>query len=177
MDSIRLSKNDIELRALHQDDAPELARLANDKSIFDMVRDYFPHPYSINDAIAFISGKQGLHPVTTFGIMYQGKLAGMVDIKIQTDVYRKSGEVGYWIGAPYRGLGIASDAVSLVTEYGFRTLDINRLFAGVYSTNHGSMRVLEKCGYLFEGISRQAIWKNGQFLDLHRYGFVKELGY
>ena len=38
------------------------------------------------------------------------------------------------------------------------------------------MRVLEKCGYLLEGISRQAVWKNGQFLDLHQYAFVRDEG-
>ena len=122
MDSLPLSKNNIDLRPLEEDDAAELAKLANDKSIFDNVRDYFPHPYVINDAIGFITGKLDVHPTTTFGIVYQGKLAGMIDLKLQSDVYRKSAEVGYWIGAPYRGLGIATTAVSLITAYGINIL-------------------------------------------------------
>ena len=169
-----IGKSNIELNPLRKENAAELAHLANDKTIFDNVRDYFPHPYSVNDAISFITSKMGLKPTTTFGIFYQGNLSGMVDIKLQTDVYRKSAEIGYWIGAPYRGLGIATHAVSLITDYGIKAFDLNRLYAGVFSTNPGSMRVLEKCGYLLEGISRQAVWKNGQFLDLHLYGYVKD---
>ena len=174
MEPPQLSKENIQLRPLNLDDADELARLANDKTIFDNVRDYFPHPYTKNDAIAFISGKLDRYPVTTFGITHQGKLAGMIGIKLQTDIYRKSGEIGYWIGAPYRGLGIATVAVSLITEYGINTFGFNRLYAEVFSTNPISMKVLEKCGYLLEGISRQAIWKNGKFLDAHRYAFVRD---
>jgi len=161
------------LRPPKENDAAELARLANDRTIFDNVRDYFPHPYRLKDANSFIAQTMGEDPAVTFAICYKKELAGVIGIKKQSDIYRKSGEVGYWIGAPYRGMGIATMAVSLITTYGLSSLGLNRLYAGVFSRNPASMKVLEKCGYLREGIARNAVWKNGQLLDEYRYAFVK----
>lgn len=169
-----LRKDNIKLRQLAEDDASELARLGNDPTIFDNVRDYFPNPYSIKDAHSFITQTSLEDPVRTFAITYREQLAGVIGIKKQTDIYRKSGEVGYWIGAPYRGVGIATIAVALITDYGIKRLGLNRLYAGVFSTNTASMKVLEKCGYLREGISRKGVWKNGRFLDEYRYAFVRD---
>ena len=109
----------------------------------------------------------------TFAIDFKGKFVGVIGIKTQTDIYRRSGEVGYWIGKPHQGQGIATIALELITEYGLNVLGLNRLFAGVFSNNAASIRVLEKCGYLHEGIHKDAVWKNQRFLDEHRYGFVK----
>ena len=167
---------DVELRQFQEDDVTELARLANDKTIFDNVRDYFPNPYTIKDAQSFILQTSLENPACTFAIIYRKQLAGVVGIKRQTDIYRKSGEVGYWIGAPYRGKGIATIAVAIITTYGIKKLGLNRLYAGVFSTNPASMKVLEKCGYLREGISRNGVWKSGRFLDEYRYGFVEDQG-
>ncbi len=172
MKSTEPVKGAVALRCFKEADAADLAKLANDKTIFDNVRDYFPYPYTLEDAKAFISSKLHQDPWTTFTIAYNGDLAGMADIKLQSDVYRKSGEVGYWIGAPFRGRGIATVAVTLITHYGINKLGLNRLYAGVFSSNPTSMQVLKKCGYLFEGISKQAVWKNDRFLDLHQFAYV-----
>lgn len=164
----------VELRGLRMEDSQALAVQANDRDIFDKVRDYFPHPYGIEDAKAFIQMVLEEQPRLTFGIFYHGQLAGMIGLKLQSDVYRKSAEVGYWIGANFRGKGITTSALALITSYGVNTLLLKRLYAGAFSNNPPSMRVLEKCGYLFEGVARKAIWKNGEHLDEHRYGFVAE---
>jgi RimJ/RimL family protein N-acetyltransferase len=71
-------------------------------------------------------------------------------------------------------MGIATIAVSLITSYGIKVLGLNRLYASVFSINPASMKVLEKCGYLREGIARNAVWKNGKPLDEYRYAYAKE---
>ena len=78
-------------------------------------------------------------------------------------------EIGYWIGEPYWGRGIATAAARGLTAFGFERLALRRIEAPIYAPNKASMRVLEKCGYVCEGIMRDAVIKNGQLLDAHLY--------
>ena len=171
----RLINSPVQLRELKQSDAKILASLANDREIWRNVRDHFPHPYSLEHAKRFITEAITLKPPVTFAIAFNNKFVGVIGIKTQIDIYRRSGEVGYWIGKPHQGQGIATIALALITDYGLNVLNLNRLFAGVFSNNAASIRVLEKCGYLHEGTHKDAVWKNQRFLDEHRYGFVQTL--
>jgi ribosomal-protein-alanine N-acetyltransferase len=70
-------------------------------------------------------------------------------------------------------MGIASNAVMLLSEYAFETLDLVRLHTGVFDYNKASRRVLEKCGFTLEGIFRKSVIKNGKFFDEYRYAKLK----
>ena len=80
-------------------------------------------------------------------------------------MYRRTAEIGYWLAEPWRGRGIATDAVRALVPVAFRRFDIVRLQAGVFSNNPASMRVLEQCGFSREAVRERAIWKNGLLLD------------
>ncbi len=162
-------KEKIKIRPLNLSDKSELAKLANNKKIWDNLRDYFPYPYNENDADFFIKLTEQENPKQNFGIEYNGKLCGVIGLIIQKDVYRKSAEIGYWIGEPYWGMGIATKAVELITVYGFNTLNLNRIYTGVFEYNTASMKVLEKNGFEKEGIFKMAVFKNEKFFDEHRY--------
>ncbi len=114
------------------------------------------------------------NPKQTFAIEYSGQLCGGVGLIIQEDVYRKSAEIGYWVGEPYWGKGIASEAVTQLTEYGFNELNLLRIYAGVFDFNVGSMKVLEKNGFVKEGVFKNAVIKNGRICDEHRYCKLRE---
>jgi len=159
----------IKIRHLKLSDKSELAKLANNKKIWDNLRDYIPFPYTESDADFFINLTKGEDPRQTFGIEYKGKLSGVIGLVMQKDVYQKSAEIGYWIGEPFWGNGIATKAVKLITEYGFNKLDLNRIFTGVFEHNRASMTVLEKNGYEKEGIFKNAIIKNDKVFNEHRF--------
>lgn len=161
------------LRPLQIDDNEDLARLANNKHVWDNLRDVLPHPYQVSDAENFILSIANDDPQLVFAIEYQSKLCGVIGLVMQTDVYRLSAEIGYWLGEPYWGIGIATRAVSLVTDYAFKTLGFHRVYAGIFEYNKPSMRVLEKNGFVKEGIFKQSIIKNGKMWDEHRYAKVK----
>ena len=167
-------ENTVQLRRLQPEDAPQLAILANNKKIWDHLRDFLPHPYLETDAVEFINSTLREDPHQNFAITYKEELCGVIGIIAQEDVYKKSGEVGYWIGEPYWGKGIATEAVKKITQYGFEQLQLARVFAGIFSFNKASMRVLEKNGFQSEGIFRNAIFKNNQLWDEHRYAKVNE---
>ncbi len=172
--SAALKSGKVELAPLGANEAGELATLANDKAIWDNLRDYFPHPYQRAHAVEFIAEVSKAEPRLVLAIRYQNSLAGIIGLNPQSDVYCKSMEIGYWLGRPFWGRGIATEAVGLMNSYAFENFDCNRLFTGVFAYNIPSMRVLEKCGYQQEGIAQQAIWKNQRFWNEHRYALLKD---
>ncbi|WP_378180792.1 GNAT family N-acetyltransferase [Aquimarina sp. SS2-1] len=167
-----MQSQEIKIRALELSDIPILAKLANNCKIWDNLRDYFPHPYTESDAKVFINMTSKQHPQQSFGITYKDVLCGVISLVIQNDVYRQSAEIGYWIGEPYWGKGIATKAVDLITRYGFEKLNLIRIYAGIFENNVASMKILEKNGYVNEGISPKAITKNGVILNEHRYYLI-----
>jgi RimJ/RimL family protein N-acetyltransferase len=82
-----------------------------------------------------------------------------------TDVNRRSAEIGYWLGAEYLGRGIATEAVTLVTDWAFDAHGLLRVFAQPFAENLASRKVLEKAAYELEGTMRRSAIKNGKVRD------------
>lgn len=154
-------------------DAPRLAELANNKKVSINLRDGFPHPYTPADAEKFIGifTKHDAPPV--FAIEYNGEYVGNISLHQGVDVYRKSAEIGYFIGEPYWNKGITTRAVKLIVEYGFKNMDIVRIHTGIFEYNTASQRVLEKCGFKKEGIFEKSIFKNNRLWNEVRYALLK----
>jgi ribosomal-protein-alanine N-acetyltransferase len=170
------------LRSWNLEDLDTLVRFANNKKIADNLTDAFPHPYTREDGIAYISAHHhdmvphpdGIHePGKVFAIDVNGIACGSIGIFPQTDIHRKNAEMGYWLAEEYWGRGIMTEAVKQVVEYGFKTFGINRIFARPFSTNLASQRVLEKAGMKLEARFEKALFKNGQFLDELVYSVFK----
>lgn len=161
------------LRQLREGDAASLQKHADNTHISDFLFDRFPSPYTVDDAIAFIKLKMTEEPQTHFAITIDNQAIGVIGLDFRGDIYSKAPLIGYWIGEAYWGRGIMLQALKLVVDYGFNNLDIVRMQAGVLGNNPKSMRVLEKAGFVKEGILRNAIFKNGVILDEHVYGIVK----
>jgi len=162
------------LRRLQHKDKEQLATIANNRKIWENLREKFPHPYSLDDAEFFINLVSDEDPHVTFAIEYDNKFAGIIGILPMDDVYKRTAEIGYWLGEPYWGKGIISEACQLVTDYSFNTLNFVRLHTGVFEHNIGSMKVLERCGYEKEAVFKNNIWKDGKLMDEHRYFLLNE---
>lgn len=169
---INLTDGIVTIRRLRHDDKYRMAELANNEKIAINLRDAFPHPYSLADAEQFITMCLGLDPAQIFAIEYKGEYVGNIGLHKQSDVYSKSAELGYFTGEPYWNKGITTRAVKLVCEYGFRELDIVRIFSGVFEYNIPSQRVLEKCGFVKEAVLKAAVCKNGKIYDEIRFAKV-----
>ena len=81
--------------------------------------------------------------------------------------------IGYWLGRPYWGQGIMTAAVRAMVRHAFDELTLTKLTAGVFAFNHASARVLEKCGFAEEGLSRSQLLKDGQLIDLRLFGLLR----
>ncbi len=161
------------LRPYQSTDAAPMAREAANPRVWRNLTDRFPHPYALANAEAWISTQAGVSPTRTFAIVVEAEVVGSVGIELGDDVHRRSMEIGYWLGEPYWGRGIATEAVIAITAYAFETFDINRIWAGVYAWNPASARVLEKAGYVLEGRLRNAITKDGETTDELIYAMVR----
>lgn len=73
--------------------------------------------------------------------------------------------IGYWMGAPFAGQGYMSDAVRTTTAYVFDVLKLHRLEAACLPSNTASIRVLDTCGFVHEGLARKYLNINGAWQD------------
>jgi RimJ/RimL family protein N-acetyltransferase len=146
-------------------DAESLVKYADNILIWNNLRDYFPSPYTPEHAHDWLEKTVGAEPLINFAIDLEGEAIGGVGLILNGDVYALSAEVSYWVGEPFWGKGIATEAVRQLTEYTFYYFNIVRLYAEVFETNKSSMRVLEKNGYYLEGLRRKAVFKNNVLMD------------
>lgn len=153
------------LRPLVPADAQALASRANDRDVWLNLRDRFPHPYSVRDAEEHVAAVAASPVQTSFGIIVDGEAAGSVSLMLGQDIERMTAEVGYWLGRAFWGRGIAAEAVRAATWYGFDQLGMHRIFAVPFGRNSASIRVLEKVGYVREGVMRRSAIKDGELID------------
>jgi ribosomal-protein-alanine N-acetyltransferase len=153
------------LRSFRHEDAPELARLADNPQVWRQLRDAFPHPYRLGDARRFLESHIGLLPETVLALEAGGRFAGSLGLKLGVDVERVSAEIGYWVAEPYWGRGLATAALLAGTKWAFETFPLTRIFAVPFARNAASCRVLEKAGYVLEGTMRRSAIKEGEVLD------------
>jgi len=164
-----LINGDIRLRKFTEKDCTRMVDLANNENISLNLRDGFPHPYTLKNAKDFIEKCLSHHPPGIFAIEYKDEYVGNIGLLKGNDVYRKSAEVGYFVGEDYWNKGIATVALNLACDYGFTHLDVIRIHAGVYEHNLASQRVLEKCGFVKEGVFKNAVFKQEKFWNEVRY--------
>lgn len=150
-----------------------LLKHANSNDITKYLGDTFPHPYTKSDADSWIEFNNNLEENLNFAILVNDNCVGGIGIIKSKDIYRKTIEIGYWIGTEFQNKGIISKSVKRFTEYCFNSFDIHRIQAKVFSNNEASKKVLIKCNYIEEAVLKDAIYKNDTFLDLHLFRILK----
>ncbi|HTR20514.1 MAG TPA: GNAT family protein [Gemmatimonadales bacterium] len=159
------------------EDAPSLARHANDARIARNLRDAFPHPYSLADADAFLTQVDRQRPRTFFAIAVDDEAVGGIGYTLHTDVERVGAEIGYWIGVAYWGRGLTTAALRAVTGYVFQQHpELRRVWAVPFAGNTASIHVLERVGYRLEGRMRESAIKYGQVTDQLLYAKLRSDG-
>jgi RimJ/RimL family protein N-acetyltransferase len=161
------------VRSWRAADVESLVTYANNRAIWLNLRDRFPHPYARRDGIEFLRSVVGQSPETIFALAVDDQAVGSIGFVMQPDVERVSAEIGYWLGQPFWGRGITTDALRALTEYAFKRHSLTRLFALPFASNRASCRVLEKAGYQLEARLRRSAIKNGEIVDQCQYACVR----
>lgn len=160
------------VRSWRTADVDSIARYANNRNVWLNLRDAFPHPYRRIDAQQFIRAVREREPETTFAIDVAGEAIGSVGFQLHGDVERVSAEIGYWIGEPFWGRGITTEALVAVTAYAIERHGLTRVYALPFAWNAASCRVLEKAGYVVEARLRRSAIKDGRITDQMQYAFI-----
>lgn len=154
-------------------DASPLAAYANNYNIWKHLRDYFPFPYRLKNADQFIAQTLREDPPRTFAIATEREAIGTIGYHPGDDVYRYSAEIGFWLGEPYHNRGIMTEAVRRFSDYLLEHRKFIRVHCGVFGNNPASMRVLEKSGFVKEGVLKAGVVKERLLLDEHLYARVR----
>lgn len=164
-----------EIRKWLLEDAEDLAKALNNKSIHNNLRDGLPFPYTVKDATAYIEEMQSADPEKTyaFAITYQGKVIGSIGIFRKENVHSRTAEVGYYISEDFWGKGLGTSALKKACKYVFDNTDIIRIFGDPYARNLASCRILEKSGFIYEGTLHANAYKNGKVEDMRMYALIK----
>jgi ribosomal-protein-alanine N-acetyltransferase len=163
------------IRPFRPSDAPSLAAHANNRNVWRNLRDLMPHPYALTDAEAFIESTLQDPRRSSFAIDVDGAAVGAIGLRLRDNIERIGAELGYWVGEPFWGRGILSEAVPAFTSWALAEFELTRIEAIVFEWNAASARVLEKAGYVREGVLRRSAIKDGQIIDRWVYAYVDDL--
>ena len=137
-----------------------------------------PYPYTQKDGEDFIKRMKSNSPdstrLFTIRLNSNNELIGECSLNHLTNNERRM-EIGYWLGEPYWRRGIMPKVIKKVLEI-IKTecKNVVRIEAKIFTWNKASMRVVEKCGFVFEGVLRKYVFKNGKDLDVNSYALIIE---
>jgi RimJ/RimL family protein N-acetyltransferase len=165
---------EIVLRPWKTSDIDDLARHANNYNIARNLMDRFPHPYTKTDALGFIQMANEHTPPMMLAITHNDEPIGGIGIHPLQDIYRRNAEMGYWLAEHMWGKGIITIAIGRMVDYAFTHFNINRIFAKPFPYNTGSIRALEKNGFVLEARFYKTVLKEDQEFDELVYAIRKE---
>jgi [ribosomal protein S5]-alanine N-acetyltransferase len=162
----------IHLSEIRSSDKPALIEHLNDRDIYDRTF-RIPFPYTDADAEAFVArvanGQPAHFAIRTGDDSLIGG-CGLNDFEVGKS---HQAEVGYWLGKPFWGRGIMTAVVQRLCQHAFDEFGLVKIIAHVVTHNPASARVLEKCGFVQEGLLRKHFLKDGQFIDVNLFALLR----
>ncbi len=147
-----LTTRRLELRPWNESDAEVLFKYAKEPDVGPRAG-WKPHE-SVSESLDVISNI--LSRAETYAICFKGENEpiGSVSLHLKghTDLTDRDDEceLGYWLGKPFWGRGIMTEAANEMLRHAFEDLGMNKVWAGYYDGNDRSKRVQEKCGFIYQ---------------------------
>jgi RimJ/RimL family protein N-acetyltransferase len=159
----------IRLRAPEREDLPRFVAWLNDPEVRENILLYLPmslvaeerwfeemlsRPDPEHPMVIEIREGEGWEPIGNCGML-------------NLDWRNRSAELGIFIGEKSLwNHGYGTEAMRLLLQHGFNTLNLNRMFLRVFETNLRGIRAYEKAGFVHEGRARQAQYQDGRYVDV-----------
>ncbi|MDR0444743.1 MAG: GNAT family N-acetyltransferase [Puniceicoccales bacterium] len=165
----------LRLRPLAEGDTMEMARYLNDREVAEGLT-YSPYPYTHDMAVAWLKDvafasqqDRVLYWAITDGEME--KFMGIVGFSLYRE--HDKAEMHYWLGRPYWNCGYATEVAKALIPFIFAKVQIQRLEINHFTRNGASRRVIEKCGFVYEGELRAYVKRFGKYEDVKFYSLLK----
>lgn len=171
-----LNGNRIILREYRWDDLSHIREWVNDYEITNNLHDVFLFPNTVHDTESFlktmIEGK-----TSSKGFIISDKTdqsyIGQIDLH-QIDYRNSHATLGIVIGKKnYLGKGYGQEAIELLQQFVFHTLNLHRLELDVYEYNERAYKCYLKCGFVEEGRLRQKLFRDGRYWDVIKMSILK----
>jgi ribosomal-protein-alanine N-acetyltransferase len=165
------------LRPFSLDDAERLTALLQDPDVHRWTAS-IPYPYTNDHAVEFISkrlsddfsGDSFAWAITDRKVGHVIGGMGLHDVVFD----RGRAELGYWMGAEYRGVGYATEAARRILSWCFEVAEFHRVQATYVLGNHGSAGVMRNIGMQEEGLLRGYGFKNGEHQDMYLNAILRD---
>jgi diamine N-acetyltransferase len=160
----------IRLRAVEPEDLPKFVEWMNDPEVTSGL--LMRLPLSMADEQRWFDGMAQRPPAERVLVIEiregdSWRMIGTTGLHDINNIDRES-EFGISIGdKSIWNQGYGTQATILMLKHGFETLNLNRISLRVHADNPRAIRAYEKVGFVHEGCMRQAVYKNGKYLDVH----------
>jgi diamine N-acetyltransferase len=159
----------VRLRAIEREDLPRFVAWLNDPDVRKHLM-LIP-PLSLAQEEKWYEHTLQQHPAEQPMVIERASPEGWTpigDISFHViDWVNRKTELGIFIGdKSYWNQGYGREAIQLLLEFGFNTLNLNRIFLQVDETNPGGIHCYEHAGFVHEGRFRQAKFEDGRFIDI-----------
>ncbi|PKR88642.1 hypothetical protein CXZ10_14750 [Pleomorphomonas diazotrophica] len=165
--SPRIETGRLVLRPLEQGDAEALAVYLGDAEVARwLVR--VPHPFTVDDATDFIGqccATAALGTAATLGLVLRGDEREIVRGIVALHSLDTRPEIGFWLGRPFWGNGLMSEAVDATLAWAYDQLDIDAIIAGAFEGNVASLAIQARQGFEVIGMSRRPSLIESRLLD------------
>src|SRR6266550_1335567 len=104
----------------------------------------------------------------------EGAIVGAINLSQIIRGGFQNAYLGYYIGAPYAGKGLMTEAIRLALRYAFSELKLHRLEANIQPGNKASIALVERAGFVREGFSRRYLKISGRWRDHERWAIIAE---
>ena len=164
------------LRQITKDDAADIFTYLSDEKVMQY---YGLEPFkSIEEALEEIEWYQSIFDENSgirWGITLKGhgKVIGSCGFLNKVPQHYRS-EIGFELSKDFWGQGIATEALEAVIKYGFEQLDLQRIQALIEPPNISSQKLVERNGFIKEGLLRNYEFTCGKFDDLFMYSLIKQ---
>jgi RimJ/RimL family protein N-acetyltransferase len=158
----------LRLRPFVLADAGDVQVLAGNFAIADTTLNV-PHPYPDGGAETFIAGHaaqfaKGENNTLAITLKSDGTLVGAINISV--DQRHQRGTIGYWIGQPFWNQGYATEAGRPLLDFVFTQWKLHKVVGTYLHRNPASGRVMQKLGFVQEGVLKEQVFRWGRFDDL-----------
>lgn len=162
-----LSGQLVRLREYRRSDTARAQAFINDPEVARMINVGNPYPYNFESELSFVEGQSSISPTYNFAIevLENGLYIGGCGAH-NVNWRNRSAVVGIMVGdSAYWGRGYGTDAMQLLLRFLFEQMDMHRVSLQVFGYNQRAVRSYEKCGFVQEGVHRDAIYYDGRYHD------------
>jgi RimJ/RimL family protein N-acetyltransferase len=152
-DVFRLETARLWLRWPRSSDVPALCKLGGERELAQMT-DSIPHPYTPQDASNWVFASRAGNSsgdAIVLALTLKERPADAIGAIGLHGGRAKGLMLGFWLGRPYHGRGLMSEAASALVDLAFKLGVVTEIHARIRVENAESRRVLEKCGFTSDG--------------------------